>query len=161
MTSAANNNLPIAIVVGCGLIGLGLYFGLRARPQVVTPPMTPTTIAPGSPNVVAPSTATPPAVPVVDARAFETELARALDEARATFRDKCWTPLVAKTPGPASSTYVFDIEVDAQGNQMARGIQTGEGAREDVANCMRLLIVPIKVPPTGRRMSARVPMKLP
>lgn len=143
MTTAKNNN-AVAIVVGCGLIAAAIFFGLRSRPA--------DTVGAGAPAAPAPT---------VDRRNVEAEVARALEENRASFVERCWTPVVAKQPGPTESSYTFDIEIDAQGRQIARGIHSGPGAREDVANCLRLLIAPIKVTAPGRRVNVRVPMKLP
>ncbi len=144
--TAPNNATPIAIVAGCGLIALGLYFGLRARTE---PPR----------SDVPPPQVPPP--PVVDRKGVEADVARALDEQRALFRDRCWTPALAKSKTPSESTYTFEIGVDVTGKEVARGVNVTAGAREDVADCLRMVVAPIKVAPPGKALTVRLPVKLP
>ena len=143
--TASNNSLPIAIVAGCGLIALGLYFGLRARPD----------------GAAREAPASQAAQVVADRKGTEADVARALDEQRVLFRDKCWTPALAKSKTPTESTYTFEIGVDLTGNEVARGVNVTPGAREDVADCLRMVIAPVKVAPPGRALTVRVPVKLP
>ena len=105
--------------------------------------------------------ATPAQPAAFDRKGIEADVARALDEQRVLFRDRCWTPALAKSKAPAESTYTFEIGLDLSGKEVARGVSVTPGAREDVADCLRMVVAPVKVPPPGRSISVRVPVKLP
>ncbi len=75
---------------------------------------------------------------------------KALDQRKATFVAKCWTPHAA-APGPASIHLDFDMTFDANGVEIARGISEDRAAsKPEVASCIRLLpFEPLKIPPPG------------
>jgi hypothetical protein len=127
-----------AILGGSALIALGLFFGLRARP-------------PGPSATIAPTL-------LVDRDGAVRE---ALEARRARFVDQCWTPSAARDAAPATSTYVFEIAIDAAGRERGRGISDVHGARSDVGQCLRALGDQVQVAGPVAPGVAHVEMTLP
>lgn len=175
--------LPASILVGAAIIALGLFFGLRSGPTpspgldaapsnaiVAGPnqPATPPNDPPGATTASPLQTATPE--PIVTSKVamkqadFERAAKAALAaEKKATFIPKCWTPLLAKQPEPATSKFLLNMTFDAKGVETGRGISEERGAsRPDVANCLRLLPLGLKLtPPPGESVQVEIPLELP
>jgi hypothetical protein len=180
--------LPGSIVLGSALVGMGLYFGLRARaprepavgaasppvatslvvPRPVDPAPVGTNDAPSAP----PSDSLPPSDPFAvaarPARAATPDqrasVARVLDVARrGRFTQKCWAPMVARSAEPSTSKYVVRSTFDEAGREAARGISElrGEPSRPDVARCLRELPLDIEVGPLGLPVSVELELAFP
>lgn len=172
-----------AVLAGSALIAGAVYFGLRSRAPVALSPNAVAPSAVGTPQSTnahaaanvdanAPATlssggarplevATANAPKAIDRAASQSAIERALDAQKAMFRDRCWNDSAKRTPTPAQSTYVFEISVDADGKEIARGISDGENARADVGQCLRMLIAPISIAPPQQRLTTRVRITLP
>lgn len=169
--------LPGAVVAGCGLIGLGLYFGLRASapaapvasaPVHVTAaahapaPDTAPLASSASPIGVAPS---PSAASSPEAlqRARDAAKAALLAEKKATFLARCWEPALKREPTPATSKYVFDLAFDPEGREVARGISELRGeSRPDVGQCLREVPMGLRLtPPPGANLDVSVEISFP
>jgi hypothetical protein len=138
--ASSNTALAIGIAVGGACIGAGLYFGLRARaPEASTstaPLAAPTTTVASATTVAAESPArTGPTT--IDVSAARSEVVRQLEAARATLREQCWAPSLARTPTPDHGSFTFQYTFDPNGQQIARGISADQGrVRADVAFCL-------------------------
>lgn len=140
-----NNQLliPGSILAGCLTIALGVY----SRPAQETPR------APAPrPTATAATSETQAAV--------ERQARQALFAARqSSFIPKCWTPVVSASPGPATSTYYFQLTFDAQGKELGRSINERRGlSRPDVANCLRKLPIGLEVPAPGTPVRVDIPL---
>jgi hypothetical protein len=145
--------IPAAILVAGVLIGAGLYLGLRhGASSSSSPPPGP---APVTPVV-------PPRSPgELQVRVTE-QVRQALEQKRSTFVERCWSPSAQKSPEPASARYSFNITVDAQGKEIARGISEDRAAfRADVGQCLRGLGDKVAVSPPGATVQVTVPLTLP
>ncbi len=175
--------VPISILLGCGMIAAGLYFGLRSqpppgpspdaspaatgaatsgvRPTVLTAPPHPVTPPPGPAVAGAPVL---PAVPAeVQAAAERAANEAVLAEKKKTYVPKCWEPALAKAPQPAVAKYKLDMMFDPQGKQIGLGLQEDRSAlRTDVANCIRDQGLTLQIsPPPGVHVHVLVPLELP
>ncbi|MFO0547394.1 MAG: hypothetical protein U0271_03345 [Polyangiaceae bacterium] len=172
-----------AIIVAGGLIGLGLWAGLRERaaPQPAPPalttsaPINTTTtssssvavgvsaLAPASVPAPPPST-TAPLVSSATRSKAERDLRAAAEEFRTKWiKAKCWDPIVAKTPEPKISTYHLSLSVDANGNEVAHGLGEvrDKPSRQDVAACARNLQWRASVPAPGEPLTIEFDLELP
>ncbi|MHB8872504.1 MAG: hypothetical protein ACYC8T_02350 [Myxococcaceae bacterium] len=116
------------------------------------------TTAPLPPEPV-PSTAPPS--PEVMRRANE-QAAAALDREHPRFLSQCWKP--TPLPGMApSARFTFQIVVDAEGKELARGIsEDREEHRAGVGECLRNLPPePLHIDPPGHTVTLDVPVVLP
>jgi hypothetical protein len=136
--------VALAVFAGCCVIAAALYFALR-RPAPVTPSPAP-----------AGSAVQPHDESVRKVVAF-------LDGQRQRFRSECWDPIVAKQPEPATSIYVFDVTVGADGHEVLRSINEQHGrSRSDVAQCLRAIQdAPIAIAPPGESVHATWTLSFP
>ncbi len=164
--------IPLAILVGCGIIGVGVFFGLRSQ----HPPTT-TASSSGQETSSRPAGATTPPVPTVppqpsvhtttkpqaDQAAAQTHaLAAIAKEKVKTFVPKCWDPALKLEPNPAIAKYTFDVTFDAEGREIARGISDDRSAeRRDVAICLRELPPSMQIPPPGALVRVELPLTFP
>lgn len=166
--------LPGAVVLGAGLIGAGLFFGLRARP--VEPPPPPAASAPAPPAtpsappvVLAPPPGipgvglTPPAVPAeVQARAEEAAQKALLQYKKDTLVPACWAPAVKARPEPPKAQYKISIAFGPDGKEAGRGWhELREASREDVASCLQKQPMGLSIPPPGVPVSLLLPVDFP
>jgi hypothetical protein len=152
MTAKVDRSIPLAILGGAAFVAIAIYFGLRTH---APPPA-----ATSAPTSSAPSRVEPPPPPVARS-AVQAAVQRALEAQKPLFRERCWDPAAKAAPAPARSTYVFDLGIDAEGREVARGISETEGARPEVGQCLRLLVAPISIAPPRQRTTARVRIELP
>ena len=153
--SEASRTTPLAIVGGACIIALSIYFGLRARPAASPPaPLAPSTPQASTPAGFADRQAVP-----VDRAAIDGEVTLALQAQRSLFRQRCAGQLATADAGAA--TYGFDIGLAPDGREISRGVSPRAGARSEVADCLRMIVAPIKVTPPGRSMTVRTTVELP
>jgi hypothetical protein len=139
--------LPAAIVVAGAMIGGGLYLGLRARPAgTATPP--PVEVAGRSGRGPAGAR---PGEPPADPLAVRRRGQAAVDEFRRQMVERCWRPALAQRAEPGASRYTLEALFSADGTETARGIgEERDGpSRSDVAQCMRLQPLGLRIPPPG------------
>ena len=173
--------LPASIVLGCALIGAGLYFGLRRDDAPAAPPATPsiaTTASIASEDAAAPAVAPPSppppaadgATPPVASTAGEVDRTKATAEAQKAVAawkkqlvPKCWAPMVAKAPEPATSKYSLQIAFDADGKEVGRGVSElrGTPSRADVADCLRSEKLGLSIPAPGAPITVEVELAFP
>ncbi|MBK8255394.1 MAG: hypothetical protein IPK82_22385 [Polyangiaceae bacterium] len=145
--------LPLSILVGCTIIGGGLYFGLRQQAVAPLPDASATaqSTAPASP----PATATVAALPMIpgpfgipvqqvppDIQAATEAAAKvALEKAKKEiFIPKCYAPGIAQQAEPKHIKLTYDLTFNAQGEEIMRGISEDRSAmRADIAICLRNL----------------------
>jgi hypothetical protein len=180
-----NLSIPISILLGCALIGAGLFFGLRERPVAAPPtpaaaeateePDAPPRPAPSAPSAPAAPPATqaalpipagfalgPPAAPKAIQEAATKDATAALEALRKKLVKACWAPAVAKEPTPARSKYLYQMTFDPSGKEIARGIsETRDESRPDVARCLREQPMGLTIPPPGAVVAVDVTLHLP
>jgi hypothetical protein len=158
MPSERSLALPAAIVVGCALIGISLYLGLREglrpAPAAPVPAVGPPAPAPAATPAAEAKQGEPP-----DHRAFRQAQA-ALDEQRPGLVKACWTPPAAGEPAAILLTY--DVTFAADGSVLALGISEQRDAyRTSVAECVRRQprpALPVDPPGVGVRVVLGLPM---
>ena len=148
MSTPADRSVPLAVLVGSSLIAIAVFFGLRGRAPVPAP-------AP----VAGPVTAS--TEPPIERSVVERAVQNALESQKSLFIERCWAPSAKLAPLPATSGYAFELHIDENGHEVARGISESDGARADVAKCMRLIVAPVTVPAPRQRVVARVRLELP
>jgi len=142
MGSKPSISLPVAILIGCGMIGVGLIVGpwVRAEPGVRPEPE-----VPSAPTVVV----RPPEAVAADAR--ET-----LAYQRTALRTRC--PI---EPGQRFE-FRLNVTFDAAGFEVARGIvENRDNPRSTTAACVSAAISPLRVPAPGAVTFVEVPLALP
>lgn len=163
--------LPGAVLIGCGLIGAGLYFGLRASapgavqgapaPLLVSPPG----LASGaSPPAVAPAaTAAGPGLDEVRRRVEQAAKDAIEAEKKTKYIPQCWEPLIRANPAPPTSKHFFSLGFDAEGRENVRGLNDIRGeSRTDVSLCVQRIPMGIRItPPPGVPMNVDVPLEFP
>ena len=161
-------SIPAAIVAGFGILGvasgLGLYFGLRARPvaPVDSIPSIATTLSGATARASEPVAAATASTPVASS-AVVTEAAReAIQAQHDHLVDKCWNPSFARNPLPARVSYSLIIQYADDGRLAMHSLKAEvPGARTDVTSCVFSSITIPNVSPPGHRMSVTVPMTFP
>lgn len=151
--------LPGAVVIGCGLVGAGLYFGLREAKQ---PPAAPGPAA--TPAVAVPGARARAAGGDDEVRRKAEQAARAAIDAekQRRFLPECWAPAVQSNPQPPTSRHVFALGFDAQGRENVRGVNDIRGeSREDVGRCLQRIPMGIRIPPPGVPLSIEITVDLP
>lgn len=172
--------LPASILLGCCVIGLGLFLGLRASspapggvgsagaasvsvtlgPPGGSPASAPAAAISGAGTAGAP----PPSLSAGTQAQFEQAARAALAaEKKATFLPACWEPAIKSAPLPARAKFSLDVTFDAQGIEVARGISDDRSApRNDVGICLRKLPMGLKLsPPPGVSVRVELPLELP
>jgi len=175
--------VPASILLGCTIIGAGLYFGLRSQSQpagpasaaVATPRSAeaytappPTTGPAGPPPVLpglgmVPGLAGPTVPPELQAAVERAAAAALAEEKKKVFIPKCWQPAIAGAPQPAFAKFSLDMTFDPQGTEITRGLSEERSApRPDVANCIRSLPMSLRIsPPPGLPVRVNLPLELP
>jgi hypothetical protein len=183
------HHVPAAILLGSVAIGAGLYFGLAARSavapmqtaEVASAPRALETAPRFAPEIRPPLAATdrtdavqaaaPPGMGAGLAgaekpaspsqrRSVEATLTTAKT---ASFRPRCWDPLVARSPSPATSRYRVRSVFDAAGRERSRGVSElrGEPSRPDVARCLRELPLDLEAGPLGDVVAVELDLAFP
>lgn len=168
---------PIAVVIGGGLIGLGLYFGLQRRESVPVP-----TSATAGASLDAPSASSPPALGVASSAAETAtaapssaasasrtsseqqvrETSAALEKHRKLIDDECVKPALAKQPQPATVKLTFQYVFDASGKQIARGVGEDRAtSRPDVTQCVLAKLPQISITAPGEQARVELVWTLP
>lgn len=181
--------VPASILIGCGIIGAGLYFGLRSQSQPVAPlpAVSVTGAAPGAdgprgqapPANVPPPGAPPPAQPgpagdmpgvspPTVAADLQATVEKAATEALAAEKKnklvpKCWEPAIKANPQPPAAKFTLDMTFDGQGNQITLGIsEQRSAARADVAKCLREENLSLRIQrPPGNPVRVVLPLDFP
>lgn len=143
---------PVAIIVAGALMGIGAYFGLRARPAPVVSPSPPTALVAGSEATtsrdtrIAPAPLPRPSPPRTDATGAPTvtavpteppaavppigdERAKVIDEVKRTFEslrpaliERCWKPSIKAQAEPKTARITFNFGFAADGTPLSRGV---------------------------------------
>lgn len=164
----SNDLVPASILIGCALIGLGLYFGLRAGRPAKAPASDDVSELLGTeaPKRDIPAKARAPAAraPAADAQApgmkakVMEQAIQALERERPQFVKRCWEPALKEKPEPSKAKFLFNMSFDgATGREISRGIsETREYPRSDVAQCLRALPMNLSVDPPGANVNIEV-----
>ena len=131
----------LAIVVAGGLIGLGLFLGLR----------------PSAPR---------PAAPVHDLAAAQrkatAEVQAWLERQRPAFVRTCWEPSVAKAAEPARVPLSFNFSFDEHGREIGRGLNKHrEAFRAVAAQCVRTFTERLEISPPCTTLAVDLTISLP
>lgn len=157
--------LPTAVLIGCGLIGLGLYFGLAASSPAPTVGVAPTATALPPRATTGAPTAQGGDRSAAEARQRVEQAARAAIEAEKTTRyvPECWKPAIAANPEPPTSKHFFALAFDAEGRESVRGLNDVRGqSRDDVSRCLQKIPMGIRItPPPGVPVSVEVQVEFP
>ncbi len=134
----------LAIVVAGGLIGLGLFLGLRSSPP--------------------PAAAAPP--PAIDGPAVQqkasADVQAWLERQRPLFVRTCWEPSVAKAAEPARVPLSFNLTFDKDGKEIGRGVnEHREAYRSDVGDCVRGFTERAQISPPGTTVTVEATISLP
>jgi hypothetical protein len=160
--------IAAAILVGCGMIAVAHYLGLRAGPAEGSAPVS--GVAPAATgSATSPGVLPPDALPVGSpapedpAVASATEaLRRALAEAKPTLKKTCWDPALAKEPLPDRASYIYSVGFDPEGHIQRLEVHLQRSApRLDVVACLQAHPVKLTLPPPGRPLNAQVPLDFP
>ncbi len=149
------------------IIGAGVYLGLRSNHNNASgaaPASLPAlSAASSSASASSEPARTPAPIDAVTARtAVDRQVREQLEKHRALLRKTCWEPSVATQPGPATASFEWNFTFDAQGSQIARGLQAGrEVRRADAVQCMSQKLPPIAVQPPGVSVYVVVPFQMP
>lgn len=144
-----SDKIPAAIVLGSAIIAIGTYLGLRDR--------SPSTAAPAEDMTVARSAYEPAPDPSPRVR---EQASRQLEDLRAGFGERCWTPPGADEPSSISLRY--DVTFGPQGELLVIGISDVRGAeRPSVAACVRGQPHPLRVDPPGVPVRISLELTLP
>lgn len=168
--------LPGAVVIGAGLIGAGLYFGLRARPAEAPPPAPlPASARAAPPPVSAPAAAAPP-MPVIPGMGFTPPavpadvLAKAEADAREALArnkedvlvPKCWAPSLKASPDPPRVELKLSLSFGPDGAEIGRGLHETRGAaRGDVTACVQNQPMTLRISPPGVPVNLLLPLEFP
>lgn len=174
--------LPLSILVGCTIIGGGLYFGLRQQAVAPLPDASATaqSTAPTVPTAPAapPTTATVAALPMVPGpfgipvQQIPPEIQAATENAAKTallaakkdiFIPKCYQPGLAKQAEPKHMKLTYDLTFNAKGEEIMRGITEDRSAeRADIAVCLRMLPDMLKLSyAPGMNVRVLIPVEFP
>lgn len=177
--------VPASILIGCSIIGAGLYFGLKGQPQPVAPPAAipgagagtgpagppSATVAitvpvpqqaPAMPAPVMPGLAGPAVPPEVQAAAERAATEALAAEKKSYFVPSCYKPAIEKQPQPPAAKYMVDMTFDPQGTQVTFGLNEDRSAlRPDVAQCIRDRNLALKIPPQGYPVRVMLPLEFP
>ncbi len=166
--------LAIAIVVAGGMIGLGLYLGLRSagdRPELgsalaasnapaVAPPSVETALVEAAP--VAPLEVASASSSAHRSRDVALEATAALDRQRKAIVAACVLPALAQQPEPPTVKLTFNFTFGEDGKQLGRGVAEDRAtSRPEVTRCVVDRLNPISVSPPGQRFRVDVPWTLP
>ena len=177
--------VPLSILVGATIIGLGLYFGLQRqqRPEaglpspLPAPSPTTSTFTP-SPSPLATSgvgeqaalppqpgrfPVTPPAAsPAIQTAADQAAVSALSVEKKTNFVPKCWVPSVQKSATPANAKYRLEMMFGADGVEIGRGIHEDRAAtRDDVASCLRNMPIGLRISPPGAPVLVSLALEFP
>jgi len=167
---------PAAILIGSGIIGAGLYFGLQGqgkpperedpppslRAASVAPPAPPPPAAPPAAGAPPGLDLAPPAPPAEAKKRALEEARKALEAKRVEIVKTCWDPSAKKNPSPPKAKYLFDVSFDPQGNEIARGISDVRGMeRPDTGQCLREQPMGLRITPPGVYVSVELEWTLP
>lgn len=148
--------LPLSILAAGALSGVGLYLGSRERSAAQSPEA-----------ALALSSALPDASVVeVTAPAARTpaqqSVAAQLQKDRARIVARCWEPSLRRTAQPASVTIPLRFTFTADGRQHAYAVGSPSvPERQDVADCVRDLLLEYRVEPSADVSGAHVELTLP
>jgi hypothetical protein len=159
-----SNALGVGIAIGGAFIGAGLYFGLRARapePVIASAPLVaPTTTVASATAVAAENPGR--AAPTIDVATARAEVVRQLEAVRASLRDQCWAPSLARNPNPDHGSFTFQYTFDASGQQVARGISADQGrTRADAAFCLTGKTPNVTITPQGASVRMTLSLAFP
>lgn len=163
--------IPGSILLGSIFIAIGLFLGLSERSAPIETPPQPgqrqseAAVEPEVPQTYAPTRQQEPTNPPQDVYVVaEKQIIAALAEAKTSlFIPKCWTPIVEQTPEPAQSHYSINMTFNAAGVEIARGISElrDTDSRPDVANCLRLLPIGLKIVAPHTTVAVTLPLDFP
>jgi hypothetical protein len=175
-------SVPSAIVMGSviigGMVGTGVYLGLREKAPVAAPsvpapvpvplPDSGPFASPSTPTTMTSSTAAAPpgadAGTVADAGAnAAAEVKRQLEPLRATVGRECFTAAITKGKTLATAAWTLNITFGPDGTQLMRGIADDPDHRApaELTACVQRTLPPLTIPPTGARAYVEVPFSAP
>lgn len=173
MPSSNGSAMPLAIVIAGGLVGLGLYMGLRSSaPQAPTAPAPPSAAKTAEAESKTADSKAPPTEPVPDKKTgeelatlqqtVERQALAAVEAKREEIVTKCWNPSAEKNPEPAKVNVGLSLSFRATGVVVASGtIANREAARHDMMDCIGAIAHGIEIPPPGQSISVEVYFDLP
>lgn len=152
---------PVAILVGCSLIALAIYFGLRSQPTAVPEGRTstePSTTAPPTPASSEPRPTPTPSSGTTDEERATAEAA--LATLKSELSKTCWRDLPERAP---RARFVFQSTFGPDGREIARGISDVRGLEAPkVGACLRRQPLELRLDPApGRRVRFDLTLELP
>jgi hypothetical protein len=149
-------------ILGAGLaVGVGLYFGLAARP-LPAPVALPSVALSALP--VAPATQLPqPRVAGPELRAdTAARVVAALAAERQALAAECWAPSAARNKAPESLTFQLRFGFDLAGKLVFHAANDpADRTRAEVAQCLRERPFALQIPPPGLPVAVEVSLTLP
>lgn len=174
MPSSNGSAMPLAIVIAGGLVGLGLYMGLRSSAPQAPAPTAAASPAPAKTADVEPKAveakAPPPPVPEKKTgeelatlqQTVERQALAAVEAKREEILTKCWNPSAEKNPEPVKVNVGLSLSFRATGVIVASGtIANREAARHDMMDCLGRIAHGLEIPPPGQSISVEVYFDLP
>lgn len=151
--------LPISILLGCSIVAMGLFCGLRERsPARPEEPAASSRTAPDARGAAPPAPPATPA-PTADSAAAARAAEAALEAQRAAVVARCIPP-DAKGGGP--SRLRINITFDASGNQIMRGIIADRtDPRRELAGCVTDALPNLTIPPQASSVALDLVWTLP
>ena len=163
--------LPASIVVAGGLVGAGLFFGLRARapdagpagvgvaPVLVASAPSRTTPAPPPEE---PARALPPGVTPEKQAAIDRRAAEAVARERPRLVRECWAPSAQKSAEPATLDVAVRFLFDKDGKQLDMSVaDAADPRRADVTACVRRSGIVAAVDPPGTMVATQLQISFP
>ncbi len=172
---ARDLTIPASILIGCSLIGVGLYFGLRSQapsPQTNAPAPSSSSVPEPRKADPAPNTEPPPQqgspapAPTANqeaAKKAEAEAVKAIAKLKADWTKNCWEPALKTKAEPKTSKYRVNLAISPEGKLIGIGWNELRDApsRPDVAQCLRQERFTLDLTPPGSALSLDIPVEFP
>lgn len=163
-----NPELVAAILGAGGLIGLGLFLGLRAQAPAMQPSVAlPASASPASSAAVG-AARQPTAEPVATTRPVagvdvKAALQAEIERRRPELVKACWAPAAAKAPEPRSSTQTWNGTIGPEGTPLAFSLIELRGkSRPEVVSCLQDRLSSLRLTPApGQSSYVEVTFTLP
>lgn len=152
------SSLPASIIAAGALVGLGLYFGLRAQapsPPAINPAGT-VPVDPAAPPAQPPGTVRRPSM-----EQLETEVGALVASAKPRWKAACWDTVDPATR--KAGHYISSLAFDATGKITISGVtEHREVGDSRVAQCIRQQVNDtFRITPPGEKVTFEVPFEMP